>query len=158
MKHGELPKRPTVRIGRHFASEKRFNNSVTSIEYNLILLKFMHCFSCHENAVTSASAVQLLNFGEQLKNCQLMAVSCSIHGSRRMQPEPPTITKSNQPPCVSCEFEPANQSICVESIQSTEGSETPDASERVNRTVVCRDCYCQRSGYLSRIAFSEERV
>ena len=37
MKRGEMPKQPTVRTGRYFVSEERFNNSVTtlvSIEYN----------------------------------------------------------------------------------------------------------------------------
>ena len=60
MKRREMSKRPTVRIGRHFVSEDRFNNSVitsVSIEYNRILLKFIHCFSCHEKAVASANAV-----------------------------------------------------------------------------------------------------
>ena len=76
-------------------SKECFNNSVTtwvSIEYNLILLKFMHCFSCHEKAVTSASAVQLLHFGEQLQNCQLMAVSYSIHGG--IKPAVPSLIRN----------------------------------------------------------------
>ena len=67
----ETPKRPTVRIGCHFVREERFNSSGTtsvSIEYNLILSKFMRCFSCHEKAVTSASAVQPLHFDEQVQN------------------------------------------------------------------------------------------
>lgn len=37
---------------------------------------------------------------------------------------------SNRPPCISGEPESANQSICEELFQSTEGSETPEASER----------------------------
>ena len=37
---------------------------------------------------------------------------------------------SNRPPYLSSEPESANQSICVKLIQSTEGSETLDASER----------------------------
>ena len=63
MKRGEMPKQPTVRTGRYFVSEERFNNSVTtlvSIEYNrnlCIVFLFMRCFSCHQMAVTSASAV-----------------------------------------------------------------------------------------------------
>ena len=43
----ETPKRPTVRIGRHFVREERFNSSGTtsvSIEYNLILSKFMRSY------------------------------------------------------------------------------------------------------------------
>ena len=56
-------KQPTVRISCHFVNEERFNNSVTtlvSIEYNqnlCIVFLFMYCFSCHQMAVTSASAV-----------------------------------------------------------------------------------------------------
>ena len=126
----ETPKRPTVRIGRHFVREERFNSSGTtsvSIEYNLILSKFTHCFSCHEKAVTSASAVQPLHFDEQVQN----------HGSRILQPEPPTMTKPNQPSHISRGFEPANQSICVESIQSTEERKSPDVSEReMSRTTL----------------------
>ena len=65
MKHEEMPMRLTVKIGYHYVSEESFNNSVItsiSIEYNRILSKFMHCFSCHEMAVTSASAVLQTRF------------------------------------------------------------------------------------------------
>ena len=54
-----------------------------------------------------------------------MSASYSVHGSRSLQPEPPTISnqegiKYNEPPRVSCESKTANKSICEESTSQRE--------------------------------------